>query len=498
MHNGYFRKGAVAAIAAGVVTMAAWRAPQASTYLSAAARPAVSVAAPGVPAAVTSASYAPVVERVMPAVVTIRVEKRAQMVPTDQQMPDDLFRRFFGEQVPQTPRGPRAPRMMPRGIERGLGSGVIVTQDGYILTNNHVVDGTDKVQVELPDSRTFSAKVVGTDPATDLAVVKVDATNLPTLVIGDSDAVKVGDVVLAVGNPLGVGETVTSGIISAKGRQTENSDSYQDFLQTDAAINHGNSGGALVNAAGQLIGINSQILSPSDANIGLGFAIPSNMAKNVMDQLVKNGTVRRAKLGVTVQRITADLATSLGLPSAQGALVSNVEADSPAARAGIRQGDVITQYNGKTITDYNQLRNIVAATTPGTTVPVQVLRNGHNETLQATVGELAATRERSGSLRSSDRGDGKYGMSVEPLTPDLAEQVGVPRGTQGVLVAGVDPAGIAADSQLQEGDVIEKIDGKTVTTVDALKSALDRKDGKPALLLVHRKDATIFLTLRSK
>ena len=497
MHNGYFRKGAVAAIAAGVVTMAAWRAPQASTYLSAAARPAVSVAAPGVPAAVTSASYAPVVERVMPAVVTIRVEKRAQMVPTDQQMPDDLFRRFFGEQAPQTPRGQRAPRI-PRGIERGLGSGVIVTQDGYILTNNHVVDGTDKVQVELPDSRTFSAKVVGTDPATDLAVVKIDAANLPTLVIGDSDAVKVGDVVLAVGNPLGVGETVTSGIISAKGRQTENSDSYQDFLQTDAAINHGNSGGALVNAAGQLIGINSQILSPSDANIGLGFAIPSNMAKNVMDQLVKNGTVRRAKLGVTVQRITADLATSLGLPSAQGALVSNVEADSPAARAGIRQGDVITQYNGKAITDYNQLRNIVAATTPGTTVPVQVLRNGRNQTLQATVGELAATRERSGSSRSSDRGDGKYGMSVEPLTPDLAEQVGVPRGTQGVLVAGVDPAGIAADSQLQEGDVIEKIDGRTVTTVDALKSALDRKDGKPALLLVHRKDATIFLTLRSR
>jgi serine protease Do len=408
-----------------------------------------------------------------------------------------LFRRFFGGQTPQMPRGQRGQRI-PRGIERGLGSGVIVTPDGYILTNNHVVDGTDSVKVELPDSRTFTAKVVGTDPASDLAVVKIDAKNLPTLVIGDSDAVKVGDVVLAVGNPLGVGETVTSDIISAKGRQTENSDSYQDFLQTDAAINHGNSGGALVNTAGQLVGINSQILSPSDANIGLGFAIPSNMARNVMDQLVKNGTVRRAKLGVTVQRITADLAASLGLPSSQGALVSSVEAGSPAARAGIRQGDVITQYNGKAISDYNQLRNIVAATTPGTSVPVQILRNGRSETVQATVGELAVRRERDTSSGSSDHEGGRFGMSVEPLTPDLAEQAGVPRGTQGVLVAGIDPSGIAADSQLQEGDVIEKVDGKTVTTVDALKSAIDRKDGKPSLLLVHRKDATIFLTLRSK
>ncbi|HYT73160.1 MAG TPA: PDZ domain-containing protein, partial [Vicinamibacterales bacterium] len=295
------------------------------------------------------------------------------------------------------------------------------------------------------------------------------------------------------------GETVTMGIISAKGRSTGVGEGgFEDFLQTDAPINHGNSGGALVNTAGQLVGINSQILSPSDANIGLGFAIPSNMARNVMDQLVKNGTVRRAKLGVTVQRITADLAASLGLPSSQGALVSSVEPGSPAARAGIRQGDVITQYNGKAISDYNQLRNIVAATTPGTSVPVQILRNGRSETVQATVGELAVKRERDTSSGSSDREGGRFGMSVEPLTPDLAEQAGVPRGTLGLLVAGVDPSGIAADSQLQEGDVIEKVDGKTVTTVDALKSAIDRKDGKPSLLLVHRKDATIFLTLRSK
>jgi serine protease Do len=493
MHNGYFRKAGVAAIAGAVVTMAAWRAPQASSLLSAAPTASVATVATSVPGAVASASYAPIVERVMPAVVTLRVEKRAAMIPTDQQIPEE-FRRFFGDQLPQMPRGQR----QPRGVQRGLGSGVIASQDGYILTNNHVVDGVDTVKVELPDNRTFTAKVVGTDPATDLAVVKIDAKNLPTLVFGDSDAVKVGDVALAIGNPLGVGETVTSGIISAKGRQTpDGSDSYQDFLQTDAAINHGNSGGALVNAAGQLIGINSQILSPSDGNIGLGFAIPSNMAKHVMDQLISGGTVRRAKLGVTVQRITADLASSLGLASAQGALVSNVEDGSAAARAGLKQGDVITHYNGKAVADNNQLRNAVAATTPGTSVPVQILRNGKSDTLQATVGELAARKERSDSP-SGQSGRGKYGFSVQPLTPDIAEGAGVPRGTQGVIVSDVDPSGVAAESNLQEGDVIEKVNGKPVKTGEDLKASLDRNDGKPALLLVHRKDATIFLTLAAK
>src|ERR671913_1921765 len=271
MNSRYMRTTAVAGIAAAVVSMAA---------------------AGVVPAGVAALSYAPVVERVMPAVVTIRVEKRASFVPTNQPQIPEEFRRFFGDPIPQNPRGQRAPR-----VQRGLGSGVIVSQDGYILTNNHVVDGGDKVKVEMPDKRAFTAKVVGTDPDTDLAVVKVDAKDLPTLVIGDSDAVKVGDVVLAVGNPLDIGQTVTSGIISAKGRST-NGDGYQDFLQTDAAINRGNSGGALVNAAGQLIGINSQILSVSEGNIGLGFAIPSNLAKQAMDHIVTNGKVRRAKLGV--------------------------------------------------------------------------------------------------------------------------------------------------------------------------------------------------------
>ncbi len=473
MYNGYFRKAGVAAIAAGVVTMAAWRAPQASSILSASPTASVATVATTVPPAVAGASFAPVVERVMPAVVTIRVQKRASMVPTDQQIPEE-FRRFFGDQLPpfqQMPRGQRVPR-----VQRGLGSGVIASPDGYILTNNHVVEGVDEVKVELPDSRTFTAKVIGTDPATDLAVVKIEAKNLPALVFGDSDAVKVGDVALAIGNPLNVGQTVTSGIISAKG---------------------GNSGGALVNAGGELIGINSQILSPSDGNIGLGFAIPSNMAKHVMDQLIAGGTVRRAKLGVRVQKITADLAASLGLSSSQGALISQVDAGSPAARAGIQQGDVITHYNGKAVSDNNQLRNAVASTKPGTTVPVQILRDGRAETLQATVGELASAKEKS-DAPSAERGRGKYGMSVQPLTPDIAESAGVPRGTPGVIVSDVDPSGIAAESGLQEGDVIEKVNGTAVKTGEDLKSSLDRRDGKPSLLLVHRKDATIFLTLASR
>ena len=477
MHNGYFRKTAVAGIAAAVVTMAAWKAPQASSYLSAAS--ARSAAPVPVPAAVASVSYAPVVERVMPAVVTIRVEKRASMEPTSQQIPEEL-RRFFGDQIPQM-RGQRGPR-----VERGLGSGVIVTQDGYILTNNHVVDGVTNVKVELPDTRTFTAKVVGTDPATDLAVVKIDAKGLPTLEVGDSDAVKVGDVALAIGNPLGVGETVTSGIISAKGRQTpDGSEGYQDFLQTDAAINHGNSGGALVNAGGQLIGINSQILTPGDGNIGLGFAIPSNMAKHVMDQLIATGTVRRAKLGITVQRVTPDLATSMGLPSAKGALVSGVDEGGPAAKAGFRQGDVIVAYNGKPVSDNNQLRNAVAGTAPGTRVSVEVLRGGRTETLQATVGELQAQKVR-GSAPTLDRDEGgRFGMTVES-------------DDNGVVITDLDPSGIAAESGLQPGDVIQKVDGRAVRSVSDLRSALDRKDGKPSLLLVNRKGTTIFLTLRSE
>jgi Do/DeqQ family serine protease len=427
----------------------------------------------------------------MPAVVTIRVEKKAQRIPTDAQFPDDMLRRFFGPGV-QIPR-------QPRGVERGLGSGVIVTADGYILTNNHVVDSASDVSVELPDKRTFTAKVVGTDAPTDLAVVKVDAQNLPTLTLGDSDKVQVGDVVLAVGNPLNLGETVTSGIISAKGRQTDlGGDGYENFLQTDAAINHGNSGGALVNTNGQLIGINSQIVSPSDGNIGIGFAIPSNMAKNVMDQLIKDGTVRRGMLGIKVQALTPDMATAMSLPSAQGAVVADVDDGSPAARAGVQQGDVITQFNGTSVTDSNQLRNMVASTAPGTKVSLSLLRNGKTEHVEATLGELKGAKAPRGRPASDDSGSGKYGMSVQPLTPDIADQLQLPRTTKGVVVGDVDPEGAAAQSGIVEGDVIMKVNGQSVTTVDELKSALDKSSDKPALLLVNHKGEEGFRALKSR
>jgi len=308
-----------------------------------------------------------------PAVVTIRTTGKARISPTqfDGQEPDDLLRRFFGDQF-----GGRMPRTQRSPRQRALGSGVIVSSDGYILTNNHVVDNADEIKVDLTDDRTLTAKLVGTDKPSDLALLKVNASELHPIALGNSDGVKVGDVVLAVGNPLGVGQTVTMGIISAKGRSTGVGDgSYEDFLQTDAPINHGNSGGALVNTKGELVGINSQILSSNDGNIGIGFAIPVNMAKHVMDELRTHGKVTRSKLGVTVQTVTSDLAESLGLKNAHGAVVSSVSPASAAERAGVKRGDVIESFNGQPVHDTNTLRNRVAEVGPGRTAELVINRD---------------------------------------------------------------------------------------------------------------------------
>jgi Do/DeqQ family serine protease len=321
---------------------------------------------------------------VSPAVVTIRTTGKARPSPTQFQVPDnDLFREFFGDQFGRGSRQPRTFR------QRGLGSGVFVTTDGYILTNNHVVDGADEISVELSDGRTVTPKIVGTDKPSDLALLKATGSNFPAVAFGNSDSVKVGDVVLAVGNPFGVGQTVTMGIISAKSRSTGVGDgSYEDFLQTDAPINQGNSGGALVNLQGQLLGINSQIVSPTGGSVGLGFAIPSNMARTVMDQLIANGRVRRAKLGVTVQPVTAGIASSLNLPEVRGALVSSVEPRSPGAMADLQAGDVILDVQGRAIADGNDLRNAVSSSDPGTTITLQIVRDGRQKTLTARLGEL--------------------------------------------------------------------------------------------------------------
>ncbi len=283
---------------------------------------------------------------------------------------------------------------MPQPPERrqgGLGSGVVVSPDGYVLTNHHVIDGARQVDVQLSDGRTFKAKVVGSDAPSDLAVLKIDGTNLTTLPLGDSDAVRIGDIALAVGNPLGIGQTVTMGIVSAKGRATGLGDGgFEDFIQTDAPINRGNSGGALVSTRGELIGINSQILSPSGLNIGIGFAIPANMAKHVMTQLIEHGEVRRGMLGVTVQPVTSETARELGLKQIGGALVASVEAGSPAERAGLKKGDVIVGINGTDVKDGNELRNAVSQLLPGTNTTVVVVRDGREQRVDVRLAELRA------------------------------------------------------------------------------------------------------------
>ena len=432
-------------------------------------------------------SYSDLVDQVSPAVVTIRAQGRSRAPQQFPFMDDPLFRRFFGERE-QMPR-------VPQRRQAALGSGVIVRADGHILTNHHVVDGAEEITVELSDRRTLPAKLVGSDAPSDLAVLKVDASGLQPLPLGDSNAVEVGDVVLALGNPLGVGQTVTMGIISAKGRATGLGDgSFEDFLQTDAPINTGNSGGALVNTRGELVGINSQILSPSGGNIGIGFAIPASMARNVMDQLIANGSVRRAQLGVTAQTIDSALARSLGLKEVRGALVSDVAPGTAAERAGLRRGDVILAVDGQSIADSNALRNRIASTKPGTSVALTIVRDGREQSLSANLGELAST---AGGASDSDDGGasrGAFGLQVEPLTRERARQLGV-RAERGLVVGAVNPDSPAAKAGLRSGDVIETIDGQAVTGAEELRQALEATPERPALVLLHRKDQTLFLTL---
>jgi serine protease Do len=430
-------------------------------------------------------SYAPTIEEVAPAVVTIRAERRVRM--TSRQAPDHpLFREFFGERF--------GPRDMPERRQGGIGSGVIVRQDGYVLTNHHVIEGAEDVTVELSDGRRLPAEVVGSDAASDLAVLKIAGGTLKTLSLGDSDAVRVGDIVLALGNPLGVGQTVTMGIVSAKGRATGLGEgSFEDFIQIDAPINRGNSGGALVNTRGELIGINSQILSPSGGNIGIGFAIPANMARYVMTQLVEHGQVRRGMLGVTIQPVTSDIARSLGLQEVRGALVNAVQAGSPAEKAGLKRGDVVTAINGQPVRDSNMLRNQIAELGPDAEARLTVVRDGSERTLGVKLAELAS-REAPSASRESAADPTGYGMAVEPLTPERAKQLGA-GATSGLLVTTVQPEGRAATAGIRSGDIIEEVNGRTVTTATALRDALKSTGDRPALLLVHRGETTVFLTL---
>ena len=343
-------------------------------------------APPATAAAMPVLSYADVVSKVAPAVITIHSQMRVRAPQQFPFMDDPFFRQFFGDRRMQQP---------PAEEKRtALGSGVIVSSDGYILTNHHVIDGAEQIKVDLNDNRTVDARVVGSDPPSDLAVLKVEASNLPTLNLGDSDRVRVGDVVLAVGNPLGVGQTVTMGIISAKGRQTGlSSGTFEDFLQTDAPINQGNSGGALVSTNSELIGINSQILSPSGGSIGIGFAIPSNMARVVMDTLIKNGKVRRGQLGIIVGKVNSEVAERLRLPQVKGLVITQVQPGSAADKAGLRKDDVITNFNGAEVNDPNTFRNQVASTGPGTAITLTIMRGGLQQQVHATLGEFTQPTE---------------------------------------------------------------------------------------------------------
>lgn len=432
-------------------------------------------------------SYSPIVDQVAPAVVTVRVERR--LAPMETALPPGL-RDFFGDRLPRPDRGP-APRTS------GLGSGVVLRSDGHIVTNAHVVGDAERVQVEFSDLRTLPARVIGVDEASDLAVLKVDADGLPTVPLGDSSQVKVGDVVLALGNPLGVGQTVTMGIVSAKSRTTGPGDgSYQDFIQTDAPINQGNSGGALVNLSGELVGINAQILSRTGGNIGLGFAIPAEMVRSVTDQLIAEGVVHRSRLGVTAQALTAELAAGLGLEGPGGALVGEVEADSPAARGGLRAGDVIVALDGRTIADANALRNQVAAIRPGSVVAIDVLRDGGRQQLQATlVGQKASARAASVPRGEDGSGESRLGVAVEPMTPDLASRLDLPGSAAGLVVVGVDPDGPAAAAGLREGDVITSANGVDVDTAASLRTALAGRAGRPAVLRVTRDGRGVFVAV---
>ena len=331
-------------------------------------------------------SYADIVSRVSPAVITIHSEMRVRAPQQFPFMNDPMFQQLFGN---------RAPQQSPEQHRIGLGSGVIISTDGYILTNHHVIDGAEQIQVDLNDNRTLNATVVGIDPPSDLAVLKIDAANLPVLALGDSDKVRVGDVVLAIGNPLGVGQTVTMGIISAKGRQTGLSNgSFEDFLQTDAPINQGNSGGALVSTNSELIGINSQIISPSGGSIGIGFSIPSNMARTITDTLVREGKVRRGQLGIVVSRPNSEPAKQLGLTANKGVVVTQVQPGSAAERAGLIKGDVIIALNDVEITEPNVFRNQIASRAPDSEVTLTIVRDGRERRITATLGELPPMPER--------------------------------------------------------------------------------------------------------
>ncbi len=437
--------------------------------------------------------FAPVVKKVLPAVVNISSTKISK-IPTQFEgngVPDDpLFRQFFGNSNPQF----SVPREAPQQREEGLGSGVIMTPNGYIVTNNHVVDGASSVRVTLSDKREFAAKVIATDPKSDIAVVKIDASDLPCITVGDSSKIQVGDYALAVGDPFGVGKTVTMGIVSATGRSHLGIEDYEDFIQTDAPINPGNSGGALINDRGELIGINTAIIAHgSSGNQGIGFAIPVNMVRNVMDQLIRNGKVTRAYLGIVPQDVTPAMAKAFGENEVNGALVGDVSPNSPAARSGLEKGDIILDVNGKPVADSNDLRMTISMMQPDASVNLRVFRNGGERNVNVQLGEMPTTTA-SVNPQGEHKSSALSGVSVDNLDAQSAHDLGLPANTAGVVVTNVDPSSAAADAGLQRGDVIQQVNRKPVANTSEFEQALGSSK-ESTLLLVNRNGSTLYLAV---
>jgi serine protease Do len=448
-------------------------------------------------------SFADVIESVSPAVVNIAVSKVETTAPTmfqysqpgfpqGRQYPfDEFFERFFG------PNGPNGQQEMPRRRSEGQGSGFLIDASGYIVTNNHVAGDAEKITVTFQDGRELDAKLVGRDAKTDLALIKVEATGLPYVAFGDSDRARVGDWVVAIGNPFGLGGTATAGIISARGRDIE-SGPYDDYLQLDAPINFGNSGGPVFNTSGEVIGVNTAIFSPNGGNIGIGFAIPSNQAKTIVADLKENGSVERGWLGVQIQNLDGDLAESLGLPNQKGALVAEVVGDGPAAKAGVQAGDVITRFNGQEIDSTRTLSRVVAEAPPSRPAMVTVWRDGRSRELTVQLGE--ADQEQvaaAGPAGQNEQGGAALGLALRPLTEQDRTQLDLPSDVQGALVANVAPGSEAAEKGIRPGDVITSVNQQRVQNVGEAVAALNeaKANGGRALLLVRRGESQRFVAL---
>src|SRR5579885_2769218 len=435
--------------------------------------------------------YSSILEPALAAVVNIsssKVVKQRNNFPGF--FDDPFFRQFFGNGFGQDNMQPQTQR------EYSLGSGVIVNPNGYILTNNHVVDGATDISVFTRDKKKYTAKLIGRDPRTDVAVLKIDATDLPAFTLGDSRRIKVGDVVFAIGDPFGVGETATMGIVSATGRGLGGAiERYEDFSQTDAAINPGNSGGALIDIRGYLIGINTAILSGGGGNEGVGFAIPVNLARHVMEQIMEHGKVIRGYLGVTIQPVSPDMARAFGLSQGGGALVGDVTPNSPAAKAGVQRGDIITEINGQQVNGPDDLSVRTSELAPGTVVHLKVFRDGQNRDIEVTLGEYPETAAASGTP-SRGQATALRGLRVEPLTGQILDQLGLPSTTKGVVVSSVDPNSAAAQAGIQEGDVIQEVNRKPVRNMEEYNRAIASVGNNSVLLLINRRGTTLFTVLQ--